>query len=626
MPKKPRLQPPVKGVASAAPFVDTPDRFTALEGERNIRARDKDGVGRVSTRAGFQKQFDLQLGTAASRRIQGVKTISRASATTSYALGPRSVMAAANALGRNADLVNLNVGVLNPSVQGLRDAFMVSGAAGASQVIRGGSLATIPLPELTEFPATTTPAWSCTHPTGSLTALGFNYTAASGQNRTLVLLVEANTGNYAGVKVIAPVGEDTAAASNQPVLGACWTADALWLARGDALWYEPVVTAGGRTMMLDPLRVSPLASTPDPDRPLTAAGRIVRLSAYKLNGRTRLWAAFEGTTAAGVTANPVGAITAGTLAKHFRSGLFLLEQRADATDGTYRLVTVVLPDSEALLGDPFVEMTGTAPTVHSSVRFSAWLTRAPRGALPTALAADPVDGSVYVAFTNQGWGPTAAYPPDGSAPYSTLAKFSETGDFLWENDTASAIGAEQGGKLTGVATYYPTDIPDEDGANAGTTDKDGPAIRALASNGAGSLYAAGRINGGRYSVFGLNSDDGSLRWNQRLEGNTATSGAGGSAAWSLAGAAGRGVPVCGLAVDPADAQVIVAGARNDTWKPDDPATAHPAPWASIWKLAGTTGAIQWGFAVTQDDVESDPSCLSAGLAGVVYGCAPFTDV
>ena len=626
MPKKPRLQPPVKGVASAAPFVDTPDRFTALEGERNVRAQDQENIGRVSTRPGFQRQFPLQLGTAAHRRIQGLKSISRASATTSYALGPKTVMGPTNALGRAAGLVALNVGVLNPAVQGLREAFMVAGTAGASSVKRGGALATIALPELTEFPATSEPEWVCTHPTGSLAALGFNYVTAGGQNRTLVLLVDIATGNYAGVKVIAPAGENILDANNQPVLGACWTADALWMARGTALWYEPVVTEGGRTMMVDPLRVSPLVSAADPSRPLTAASRIVNLSAYTLNGRTRVWAAFEGSTVAGATSNPVGLITAGTIAKHFRSGLFLLEQTADVADNTYRLATVALPDSEGLLGDGYVEVSGALPTVHSSVRFSAWLTRAPRGALPTALAADPVDGSVYVAFTNQGWGPTAAFPPDGSAPYTTLAKFSETGNFLWEDDTASNIGAEQGGKLTGVATKYPCDIPDEDGANAGTTSHDGPAIRALACNGAGSLYASGRINGGRWNVFGRNSADGSLRWQQRTEGNTATSGGGGSVAWPLAGAAGRGGVRNGLAIDPTDAQVIIAGARNDTWKSTDPAVAHQAPWAMIWKLAGTTGAIQWGFSATQDDVETDPTCLSAGLAGVVYGCNSFTDV
>lgn len=624
MPKSPRLQPPTKGVASGTPFVDTHESFTALEGERNVRTQDRDGVGRVSTRPGFQKQFALQMGTAASRRVQGLKTISRASANTSYALGAKTVISVANAIGRAAGLVDLNVAVLNPATQGLRGTFKVFGSASQSRMKRGGSLATINLPEATDFPTSIAPAWACTHPAGTLAAVGFNFTAASNQVRTLVLFIEPSTGNYAGVKLLAPVSESPVDPQNHPVLGACFTANALWMARGTRLWYVPVKTFAGRTVMVDPAGTKATLSTVDPDRTLAAASRITALATYTLGGKTRVWAAFDGEGSGGAHQTPDGTITAGTIAKHFRAGLFLLEETPDTAADTYRLATVVLPTSAPVVGDAYAEVASGQPVQHWSIRLSQWLTRAPRGGLPTALCADPVDGSVYVSFTNQGWGPSASFAPNGSAPYTTIAKFDTTGDLLWEQDTASAIGSEAGGKLAGVGTTYPTDIPNEDGGNIGTTDRDGPAIRALACNGAGSLYAGGRINGGRYNVFGLNSADGSLRWQNRTESNNPTSG---TPVWAGVGAANRGVCRNGLAVDPTDAQLLIAAARNDTWKDVDGAT-HPSPWAMIFKATGTTGTIQWGMATTQDDVEftpAIPTCITAGTNGVVYGCPIFTD-
>lgn len=628
MAKIPRLRPPEGGVSDKGTYLDQPTDWTPVGTELNCRPDSTGPAGRkrYGTRPGSEKVFPQQFGTPESREGQGIGVISRASATTSFELGTRTRFSTENADARVSGLVSLNVGVLSQKYHWLRDAILVDGSGGQARAKRGGRPSVDALAaEAASFPNTASPVWVGQHPSGTLGAAAFNYTTGGGQHRTLIVFVDPKRGNVVGSKRIAPAGEDTGSTNNVDALAFTWTAEALWIGRGAALYYVPTPVFGGRSVLLSPLVLDATPAGVDPDRPLTAASRIVALDWYTAGSSTFLWAAFEGATGAGYTETPTGVVTAGTLARHYRSGLYRLEQIPDAAEFSYAFRVRDVPASSPAPGDIYAEVDSTgARVLHNSVRLAAWLDRAPRGALVTAIAADRTDGSVYVAFTNQGWGPTASFAPDGSVAYSTVAKFSASGELMWEADTTSRIGPEQGGKLAGVATKYNTDIPDEDGGNAGTTSHDGPAIRALATDSAGSLYAAGRINSGRASVFAFNTAGGNVRWSRRIESNnTPVPPTAPNPAWVAAGDPGGGVRRFGVCVD-SDSQVIVVGRRNNTYGEKN--APDLLPYAMLWKLGSGDGATVWTFSATQDTAETSGLCVCATSVGVVYGCASFTDV
>lgn len=624
-----RLLPPFGGAANNLPFVDQAKpsdrgRFVPLEGERNMRpVPTKDGRPQYGTRPGLQKRFPQRFGTDAARRFQMLEVIERASAVTSYELGDATAFTANNSIPKRSELVSLNIGLVDTTSQALRDAFRLYGTAGVGTLDRNAAASAQAVDALpTGVPNTVTPVWAGRHPGSTLAALAYPYVDSVGgtQNRLAVVFIHPATGLFVGCKVIAPADEEAAAPDNQVATAFAWTERALWIARGKALWYIPTPVMGGRARVWQPSSTQALLSSVDPDRPLDAAKTITAMAVVP--GTGDVWACFQGSEEAGSYANPAGTITAGVYAGFYRSGLFLLRETADVGTMAYRLATVALASSEELSTDAFVELSSGNPRVHSSFRFSQWLERFPRGAYPTAVAAD-ADGSAYVTFTNQGWGPDATRPPNGSVRYTSVCKVDASGSLVWETDPGTVIGTELGGKLAGVATYYPTDIPDQDGGNAGTTSKDGPALRAVATDSAGLVVVAGRVGTGRWSVYGLSSATGALRWRNRTQGNTATDGAGGTAAWDQPGAAGRGTPRYGVGFDPSDSNVVLAGAHSDTWN-DLSASAHPNPWGVVFKLT-PDGVISWAMTPTQDDAHPSPVCLAVGEGFILVGSADYTD-
>ena len=596
-----RLTLPTQGVYAAGAVADTPTGFAPLGTQLNVAAfTGADGRRQLGRRPGLRPLLDVTLGRPGSRRVTGLIAASRGSAVTSYQLGPLTPVSVADPAsgGRRAGLVQANAWIYTAA--DLRDTVRVFGSSGAARLTLGSQPAERGLAGIAAgFPTATGPSFIVPHPGGSVVAIGYNY-LASGQQRVLVVIVDARRGRLVGARRIAPASEGSE--NNVEALAAACTQTAVWVARGRRLWKIPLATAGDGTRVtiatsgdeadLDPLELNtPLGAAAVP-----GLGRVVALAAVVFEGRDRLYAAFEGATDAGSFANPSGSIASGATARHFRAGVCALEVGLGGVSGL-SLVSIGLP---AVGADPYVEVDGGGQAIdHRSVRFSRLLDRGPRGALPAAIAADARDGSFVVAFTQRGWGPTTSFPPDTERPPTVLARFDANGQKLWEVDADSVISGERGGKRTGVATTYPCDVPDEDGANAGTTTHAGPAIRALAIAPSGLIVAAGRINSGRFNVFAFDPGAGTLRWRQRTEGRNPTSS---SPTWPAPGDSGGGSPRGSVAFE-SESVVWIAGRRNASWTAADyTAPTYVAPWAHAWRLATADGAVLTGLSPVNDEV------------------------
>lgn len=592
---------PTRGLADQTAVRDTPPTIAPPGSMQNVVAL-KPGTGRVqlTKRPGLRKAFATRLGNGP---IQGLKSIARASAVTSYIIGTCVGITEDNATAQRSVKVDANVWLMPVTggrPRGLRDTMKVYGSAGACLVQRGAAQSTdfATIAGVAGFTTSPTPWAVAINPQGTLAAALVNYTNTT--RKTVITLFDPRTGAFIAAKHL--VGADVDASA------LVFTERALWIAKGATLHY--IATPGGVLIDVSTTVSQAVASAGT----MAAASSITGMCSYTdPDGVVFLYACFEGTTASGFYSNPSGAIASGGNAKHFRSGIYKLREIETGT-GTldFTIEQFGLPAGSA---DAFVEVasSGGAVVAHKTVRFSQELNRAPRGARPKAIACNSL-GDVAVAFCNQGWGPTSAQPPDGSTIYSTLAKFTAAGIYRWEHDTDSIISGEVGGKLTGIATTYSTDCPDEDGGNAGTTSKNGPAVRCVAIDSFGDVYAAGRIGNGPSTVYAVQSGSGIRKWVASV------------ADPALAvGSTGNASPALGIAVT--ESGVIVAFNRSNLW---DTMSASE-PYAALWQLSAVDGAVDWSYSITQavagvaPDNDPNPNCMAVGSSLVLWGSAIFTD-
>lgn len=631
----PRLPVPSRGITNATADMDIPPGFAAVGSMQNVvpytAPNDRPDLGQ---RPGLKRRFSARLGTDSAPRVQGLGVITRASSVTSYSLGQTKPVNTANARTARAALVNANLWAHRIAEGGLIDSARVFGSAGAARVVQesdggAGDLAGI----ASGFPTTAEPRWIAVHPGGTLAAAAFPYTASS-QNRTAILFFDPRSMLVLGSALIAPGGELVGDASNVAQTCAVFTDTQLIVARGRRFWRIPVQSVGGLT--------APLVANPSPVQEnlgsleMPAVGRVTGLAATKLSAGWRIVACFIGTPDAGTFDNPGGVVASGRMAQFYRSGVHAFNEAADGS-------LSVVPIGRTPIGsDPYVETSGGIPVVHNSLRFSTVLNRAPRGALPSAIASNAT-GGFFVAFSNRGWGPTTAFPPDQSATPSVLAAFDDAGTYRWEIDLDSVIGGERGGNRSGDATTgYATDAPNEVDYDvpgggpiegpAGTTTHDGPAIRAVAVDSSGLVYAAGRVGSGRFNVFAVEPAGGLVRWRARTESNNPTDGGSNNPAWVAPGTAGAGTPYFGIAADPAGG-LIVVGRRNNTWGTTDrsdiavPVVRH----ANVFKLSAIDGTIQWAVSPVNDNASASgvsnlaPRCVGVGSSVAVVGTGTFGD-
>lgn len=621
----PPLTPPINGIADGTTFTNTPAGFAPPGSMVNVVPYDpQTGRPQIGKRPGLRKVFSTQLGKEGNRRIQCLRKIARAAAVDTFELGQATSLSSVNALSRVSDLVNYNIAVVEATGKSLREAFLAEWSGAQASVARNGAETPQDLTPETGTPdATPEPSWCDISPDETLAAVGFNY-QVGGQHRCLVVFIDPQTGDLVGSKMLMPPdGEDLASTENAAVAtnAHCWTSNALWIARGASLWYAYTPRRAGKTRLYDPETTVLSLAGGSPDFPIgRVASRVTGLCTYGGN----ILACFEGVTGGGTFANPAGVIDSGTKAKHYRSGVFLLVESVSGASVDFAVSANF--GGATSVNQPYAETVDASNTVavtHNSVRFSRVLNRAPRGCLPTGIACAP-DGSFAVCFTNQGYGPTTDFLPNGAVAYTTVAKFNAQGTMLWEADTQSVIGGEQGGYVDGVGTQYPCDIPDESlGGNPGTTSKDGPAIRSIVMTTDGLVIAAGRVNAGLVSVFALGISSGGLVWRKGLESNRPQ-----DVAYTpvAAGASERGVPAGGLSLDTGDRSVVAVAARNNTWQSEAFDAANTErPYAVLFRLSPVDGEILWGFDVIQDATTVDPLCCVAGSGVVVFGQSAFED-
>lgn len=599
----PEIRLPTDGAADKTPLRKQPWNVSPPRASLNVVSRVSDtGRKQITKRPALRKLFDVKLGDG---QVQGVRSIALASAVTSFSIGDTTTLTDQTGVGRRSVKVDANAWLMPLQAgqsRGLRDTLKVYGAAGACRIQSGGASTYSQIAGVASFTTSPTPWATPVHPGGTLAAVLVNYTDTTA--KTLIAFWDTATGSFMCCKVLS--GADVAASA------CCWTDRALWIAKGGVLHYIQTPVSGG---VASPEAVTSLTVHQAPGSPtgfLDAAGTITGIDQYvDPEGNCFMYCCFKGTSTAGTFTNPDGAITTGGYAKHFRAGLYRLQEVLQP-DETLDFAIQDFGGAPALT-DQYVEVSAGTPINHRSVRFSQVLGRAPRGCLPTACCCN-ASGDVAVTFTNQGYGPNSAFPPDGSRAYTTVAKFDSTGALLWEADPGSNVSGEDGGKLAGVGGTFPTDIPDEDGGNAGTTSKNGPALRSCDIDEFGDVYVSGRLGNGPALAFGFQSGSGNLKWPKNLADPAQLPGATG---WASAG------------IVVADGSVFVISTRTTLWDPDQ--ATDTEGYAILWRLSPVDGLLEWAYDITQNapgvapDDDPTPVCIAAAGNVLCWGSALFTD-
>lgn len=613
----PRLPLPILGVANVSATLDTPDEFAPPGAMLNVVSNGQGNRRRLSVRAGLVKVFPQRVGRNGNHRPQAIEVISRASAVTSFVLGTASPI---TGRPQRSEPVTLNAAVLATGVVSLVEGVYIRPGTGTIEGLRQSQSLTAPvvLENLGNFPDPATCAWCGMHVSGTLGVYAFNWLDDVWQ-RTLLVFVDPRDGAFLGSRVVSSIAADESTGTgtkgpngdggllefggfvdsgkfspsdpaNVAPSAYCITRSHVLVARGRQLAGVDLIEFGGRWFP------NKIVSIGQGDMP-QAVGVIVAMGS---NGTDAVWCGFLGSREAGTTINPSGNIDPGQPAAHFRSGVTRLALVREA--GAWAI------DRVPIGGDPDITLpyaesdTLGAVVDHQTTRLSEQLERGPRGAFISSIAVDG-DGQFVIGMSNSGWGPTTTQTP-GDHPPTTVARFDAAGLLLWESDTGSLIPSEQGGGRSGSGTRYVTDCPDEGG---GTT-KNGPAIKAVAIDASGSVYAAGRIAASGHSVYRLGGAGGQIQWRRNVhEGATV----GGS----------NGTPFYGLAVDPGDNQAVVVTARNKLHQPG----TTGEPFASVLKLGLTDGASVWTHSITQDLSEPSLTCVAAAAERLLIGGPRFVD-
>lgn len=547
---------PVRGVSNARSFIDTPGDTcpyaldeNGLPIMRNIvphtpKAKDRHVMG---GRAGLSRLFDQQCGGPGGSEWQEIIPVAISSRVEGYTIGS-CVMATTGQNVTSGAIVG-NYAQLNsvPSSDGI-------GALGTSTVV-----ATAGCPRLIS---------------GSyyLYFVAINYTGSGGSGEAKIRAVRSDTGATVWEYTISTSGQDryvNTMCCSDYFLFVCTNAVVLMI-RVDDGSLVTTETLGGW------------------------AQEAVQGGVYKTTtGDEYLFVGFNGSEIAGRTqdedGNDVETIEAGDPAKHFRSGVmrFLIGAEYANTTGPY----VGDPLTRDTYGwgqtlDPNTGLTDNADTdfnegFHGYFRVSERSLVEGHGCLINALHVG-IDGRVYVARTNQGYGPNAAYPPDGTT-YPPIVGFAITfeGELLWEADTGSLLSSEIG--LGGYANDIPTSASED------------PAISQIAYSRLGVVVLGGRQNDAGYSAFGLDADTGAPQWTANLMD------------------AGLSLRQGAIAVDPGDGHVMLGGDVNDAW--DDAGVGEDA---HLWKLNAITGAVEWDFLIDDAVSVTGLSVLPSGTMAVGF--------
>ncbi len=551
---------PFRGVTDKTPFIKTPGDSCPPGSLRNVRVFDitKDRA-RGGQRPGLTRLFDTQI--CGGNPVQAVASFSKPPKTTGYELGTTRRVTD-NIVSRTSAGLAGQAWILNPVPGMIRD-FLDSRGGGAAP-----GICCCWHPEITN---NIRRGFFCT----SYTDAGSN----NGKQTTGVNCIDDQ-----GVTLWQAVLEDRQAGGSLPS------------------------TPNTRTISVNSIKVA-LPATDNGfvivgvlltrvTAPLTTQGYVyvykasdgTYLKRYDLGGwaseamaiavRTdgKVAVLFNGSGAAGTLPNhpniPPGSNAIQDGATLFRSGIMLFTATGDLAE----------PLRQEVFGDQLDPLDTYYEAAHGYFRFSEQLARAPFGCYPTSMAAG-LDGSLLVTFSNRGWGPNGFYQPtDTQYPYTTAALISIDGIVIWEADTESIRRAYTGP----WGTYY-NDLPDTGDPFSGNP----CTLWACAVGPAGELYVGGCRNTSSttpsdgHNVWRLAQADGRIVWSGNVGGS--------------ASAYSAGIAQNGMAVDPLDSNVVVAGYRNAV------GAVSPATSAHLWKLDAATGQPVWSYD------------LNTASAGIAYG-------
>ena len=531
---------PIRGVSNATPYIDERGDLSPIEEMRNVRPfRTTTDRLTLGQRPGIKKTFSNKI--AGGSPVQAMGVISRASAITGYSLGSCSDLS--NWTSNPSGPIHGNVWFMNPD-RGLYASYLID-------VTAEGGPAAAPANAIDYAVVNSLPglgSWTVEYAAVAVSWLN----ATTGFAESVIVLLNPDGTEKDRIHLFL-------ATEHKFV-------NTLHIDRraDTSAWLHACV--GSKVYSWGLINF-------DNAKPLSGAARFMGI--FDLNGwaheaiearsyydaqdqKSYVLIGFNGANSGGFYGGGVGSgtIQAGKYARHFRSGVMKCEYIEHQP--TSRVLQQVPYGPQLSDADSYRETVGSpagARVRHGYWRLSEQSVSVPHGGLVRALDVDS-SGNVYLATTNQGWGPNpadASFQPDGlTSPYLTLRKIDRAGVLQWETDTFSIREVGDGG--------FVNDIPTAGDPN--TT------LELVRADSQGNVYCGGRLNTGGYSFMKF-SPDGVFVWGVDLMG------------------AGHVHTQAAISMDGSDDQPIVGGERNIDWIGSGGKPAH------LWKRNAVGGEDIW---------------------------------
>lgn len=531
-----RIPPPYRGVSNATPYYETPGDLCPPGSMSNVRCfvpnEDRATIGQ---RPGLRRKFSARIGNGAA--IQALRALTRASVVSGYSTGSCTAVTD-NWQNKDGTSPVGQVWLLNQNLAPYGFYYENVAASGPYGDTHGTD------------PSEQSVACIACPPGGSYFVFGSTYDDGSGTDKARVTAINSATGALMwSHAIVRPVDTFVNAieATNEFVFVA-------------TSQYVRVLRADTGELLTD--------------------RNLDRWSSEVIECRVTddgdyLYATFLGSDVAATLASSQ-AVTAGKYAQYFRAGVMKWQINHGNT---------TTPLTRVTYGAGLASNNTYWEANHNYLRFSEVFASKPRGCYPTGLAVMP-DGGCVVCHSNQGWGPTSSFTPDGAAfaPH-TVTVLDDSGAIVWQADTDSFNTVAEGSVRN--------DIEFESSGAIFTS------ILAVTADALGNVYAAGRRAGPSTnygSVFKLNAADGSIAW--RFDcGHSST----------------QTVRQTGLFIDPLDGNLWVAGDRSNSW------TGASTNYAHLWKLSVADGSVIGYYDLNTASISALGVCVD--LNGQIAYCS-----
>lgn len=519
---------PIRGVANNTAYIDTPAEFAPPDSMRNARPFDTaTDRPRLSKRCGLETIVALP---GVTGRVQAVTAVTLSSVITGYRIGSCSQPTDGTSVESIAPAGNFFLLDSAPSTAAM--GYMDLTATGTNDGPSSNVIHSV--------------AW---HSDGLRYAVASNYT---------------DSGTSLGVVRISMYHKET---------GLIWTQK---ISNASRSVFNNSIRFSANYLIADVVEkiyiLDLTSGTAVFNTPLAGwADEIIEVAIHTVGTTEYIYCLFLGSGQPGTTLEgQIGVAGQSTYqAQHFRSGIYKLR----------------LESSGSIQGevfgpqlDPALAASGNRHNYyearHNYHRFSEHTAAYPHGCQPTAMRLGP-DGSVFYLRCNRGWGPRPSFTPILKGNRISIAKISPAGELEWETDDNSILETVS----FGADGSYECDIHPPTGPSAY------PTLQALAVDGNGDIYAAGRVNGAGYSCLKIRGADGQVLWRTRLS--------------DPANATTQTVYQAAIAIDPTDNNPVVGLHRNAFWysqrTPSVVVAGGSSRDAQLVKLDANSGNSVWDF-------------------------------